>query len=71
MLPQHRHEHEHGRDEYQRERDLRDRTGGEGLDISFRAAFVGFFVPAREGCQEEEGDEGEDYGDDSIMRDFG
>ena len=69
VLPQHRHEHEDRRDEYQRERDLRDRSGGERLDVSFRAALVGLFVPAREGCEEEEGDEGEDYGDDSMRGD--
>ena len=32
------------------------------------AALVDFFVPAREGGEEDEADEGEDYGDDSVKK---
>jgi hypothetical protein len=40
---------------------------GEGLDVDVAAgAGVVLFVPAWEGREEEEGDEGEDDGDDSV-----
>ena len=65
MLPQHRHEDEDGGDEDQSESDLRDGTRGEGFDVSVGAMFVDFFVPAREGGEEEEANEGEDDGHDT------
>ncbi len=65
MLPQHRHQHEDRRHEDQRQRHLRHGPRGEGLDVVGRAFFVGLFVPAGEGGEEDEADEGEDDGDDS------
>lgn len=67
VLPEHADEHEDGRDEDEGERDLRDGARGEGLDVDVGAgAGVVFFVPAGESCEEQEGYEGEDYGDDST-----
>ena len=66
VLPEHRHEHEYGRDKDQGESDLRDGTRGEGFDVPVGSMLVDFFVPAGEGGEEEEADEGEDDGDDSI-----
>ena len=66
MLPQHGDEHEDGRDEDDGEGDLRDGARGEGLDFTVAAVVVSFFVPAGEGGEEEEADEGEDDGDDAV-----
>jgi len=69
MLPQHADEHEDGGDENEGEGDLRDGAGGEGFDVDVGAgAGVALFVPAREGGEEEEGYEGEDYGDDAVRK---
>lgn len=68
MLPEHGHKHEDGGDEDEGECRLGDGTRGKGLDVDVGAARVGLGVPAREGCQEEEGYEGEDDSDDSVMR---
>lgn len=67
VLPQHGDEDEDGSDEDEGEGDLGDGSRGERFDVSLRAALVGFFVPARESCEEDEADEGEDHGDDSAM----
>ena len=68
MLPEHGDEHEDRSDEDEGEGDLGDGPRGEGLDVDVGArAGVVFFVPAGEGGEEEEGDEGEDYGDDAAM----
>lgn len=66
MLPQHADEHEDRGHEDERERDLADGPGGEGLDVALGAALVGFLVPAGEGGEQEEADEGEDDGDDAV-----
>lgn len=68
VLPQHRHQHEHRRHEDQRQRHLRHGPRREGLDVVGGPFFVRFFVPAREGGEEDEADEGEDDGDDSVER---
>jgi hypothetical protein len=66
MLPQDGDEHEDGGDEDEGQGDLRDGPRGEGLDVDVGAgAGVALFVPAREGGEEEEGDEGEDDGYDA------
>lgn len=66
VLPQHADEHEDRGHEDERERDLADGSGGEGLDVALGAAFVGFLVPAGEGGEQEEADEGEDDGNDAV-----
>lgn len=66
MLPQHADEHEDGGDEDEGQRDLADGPGGEGLDVALGAALVHFLVPAGEGGEQEEADEGEHDGDDAI-----
>lgn len=66
MLPEDGHEHEDGGDEDQGQRHLRDGARGEGLHVVHGVVRVGFFVPAWEGGEEEEADEGEDDGDDSA-----
>ena len=66
MLPQHRHQHEDAGHEDERQRHLRHGPRGEGLDVALRAPLVDLLVPAREGGQQEEADEGEDDGDDSV-----
>ena len=43
-----------------------DGARGERLDLAFGAGVVGFFVPAREGREEEETDESE-YDCDNTM----
>ena len=66
VLPQHGHEHEDGGDEDDREGDLADGPGREGLDVDFGArGLVLLVVPAGECGEEEEGEEGEDDGHDS------
>lgn len=67
VLPQYGDEDEDRGHEDEGESDLGDRSRGERLDVSFGAALVGFFVPAGEGCEEDEADEGEDHGDDSAV----
>ena len=47
---------------------MRDGTRGEGFDVSFGTVVVDFFVPAWEGGKEDEADEGEDDGDDSVIQ---
>lgn len=66
VLPQHRHQDEDGRDEDDGQSDLRDGPAGEGLDLAVGALAVLLLVPAGEGGQEEEADEGEDDGDDAA-----
>lgn len=68
VLPEDGHEHEDGGDEDECERGLGYGAGGEGFDVDFAAAARALFVPAREGREEEEGYEGEDYGDDAVMK---
>ena len=69
VLPQHADEHEDGGDEDVRQGDLGDGSAGEGLDVDVGAgAGVVFFVPAGEGGEEEESDEGEDDGDDAAEK---
>ena len=69
MLPQHRDEDEDRGDEYKCQRGLRDWSGRERFDVSEGTVFfVVFFVPTGEGGEEDEADEGEDYGDDSMRR---
>lgn len=59
MLPEDADEDEDGGDEDEREGYLRNGAGGEGFDVDVAAgAGVVFFVPAGEGCEEEEGYEG-------------
>jgi hypothetical protein len=68
MLPQDGDEHEDGGDEDQGQGDLGDGPRGEGLDVDVGAgAGVALFVPAGEGGEEEEGDEGQDDGYDAGM----
>lgn len=57
MLPQDRDEREDGGDEDEGQRDLGDGARGEGLDFAVGAGFVDFFVPAREGGEEQEAEE--------------
>jgi hypothetical protein len=67
VLPQDRDEHEHARDEDERERDLADGPRGERLDVDLAARELVFFdVPAGEGGEQDEAEEGEDDGDDSV-----
>lgn len=66
MLPEHGDEHEDGGDEDDGESDLGYGARGEGLDFAFGTFGVFFFVPAGECGEEEEADEGEDYGDDAV-----
>ena len=69
MLPQHADEDEDGRDEDEGESDLGNGSGGKRLDVDVGAgAGIVFFVPAWEGCEEEEGYEGEDDGDDAVKK---
>ena len=65
VLPQHGHEHEDGGDEDERQRGLGDGPGRERFDVPLRAPFVDLLVPTWECDEEEEGDEGQDYGDDA------
>jgi hypothetical protein len=66
MLPEDGDEHEDRGDEDQGEGNLRDGSRGERLDVDVGAgAGVALFVPAGEGGEEEEGDEGEDDGYDA------
>lgn len=67
VLPQDADEDEDGGDEDEGQGDLGDGPRGEGFDVDVGAgAGVVLFVPAREGGEEEEGYEGEDYGDDAV-----
>ena len=66
MLPQHADEHEDGGDEDEGQGNLADGAGGKGFDVALGAALVGFLVPAGEGGEQEEADEGEDDGDDAV-----
>ncbi len=68
VLPQHRHEHEHRRHEDDRQRHLRHRPARERLDLPLRPLAVLLLVPAGEGRQQQEADEGEDDGDDAVRR---
>lgn len=69
MLPQDAHQHEYRRDENQCERHLRDGSGGKGFDVNVGAgASVVFFVPAGKSGEEEKGEEGEDEGDDAVVK---
>lgn len=45
---------------------MRDRSRGEGLDISFRAALVHLFMPAWKGRKKDEADKSKNDGDDSV-----
>ena len=63
MLPEYRDEDEDRGDEDEGQGDLGDGAGGEGFYIADGVVFGGFFVPAGEGGEEEEAEEGEDYGD--------
>ena len=65
MLPQDGNEHEHRGDKDQGEGDLRDWSRWEGFHLSLRSSDVDFFVPARKGSKEDEGDESEDDGNDA------
>jgi hypothetical protein len=66
VLPEDGDEHEDGGDEDQGQGDLRDGPRGEGLDVDVGAGVgVALLVPAGEGREEEEGDEGEDDGYDA------
>lgn len=67
MLPQHGDEHEDRGDEDEGQGHLRHGPRGEGLDVVLGAVRVGLFVPAREGGEQDEADEGEDYGDDAGL----
>ncbi len=67
VLPQHRHEHEDGGDEDDGERHLRHGPRGEGLLGLDRAGLVDLLVPSRECGEQQETDEGEDDGDDSLF----
>jgi len=66
MLPEDGDEHEDGGDEDQGQGGLRDGPRWEGLDVADGVFVVGLFVPAGEGGEQEEADEGEDDGDDSV-----
>jgi hypothetical protein len=69
VLPQDGDEHEDGGDEDEGEGDLADKPRGEGLDVDVGAGdFVVLVVPAGEGGEEDEREEGEDDGDDPISR---
>ena len=60
MLPQHRDENKYGGDEDDRQRNLRDESRRERLDLTFGAIGIVFLVPTREGGEQEQTDEGED-----------
>lgn len=66
MLPKHRDQHEDGADEDDGEGDLRHWTGGEGFDFALGADAVFLLVPAWEGREKKEADEGKDDGNDAI-----
>ena len=66
VLPQHRDQHEDGGDEDDGQRHLRHGPAREGFHLAVGALAVLLLVPAREGGQEEEADEGEDDGDDAA-----
>ena len=66
MLPEYGDENEDRGDEDKGQGDLGDGTGGEGFYVAdFGAVIGGFFVPAREGGEEEKAEKGEDDGDDA------
>lgn len=69
MLPQDRDQHEDGGDEDDGQGHLRHGPAGEGLHLAVGALAVLLLVPAWEGGQQEEADEGEDYGDDANWED--
>lgn len=66
VLPQDRDEHEDRGDEDDGQGDLGDGPAGERLHLALGTFAVLFLVPAREGGEEEEADEGEDDGDDAV-----
>lgn len=67
MLPQDRDQHEDGGDEDDGQGHLRHGPAGEGLHLAVGPLAVLLLVPAGEGGQQEEADEGEDYGDDANL----
>lgn len=66
MLPQHRDQYEDGSDKNDDEGDLADGPRRERLDFALGTLRVFLFVPAGEGGEEEEADEGEDDCDDAV-----
>ena len=68
VLPQHRHQHEDGRDEDDGQRHLRHGPRGERLHLAVGALAVLLLVPAREGGEQQEADEGEDDCDDAVEK---
>lgn len=67
VLPQDRDQHEDGGDEDDGQGHLRHGPAGEGLHLAVGPLAVLLLVPAREGGQQEEADEGEDYCDDAAV----
>lgn len=67
VLPQDRDQHEDGGDEDDGQGHLRHGPAREGLHLAVGPLAVLLLVPAWEGGQEEEADEGEDDGDDSGL----
>lgn len=71
MLPEHGDEDEDGGDEDEGKGDLRDWSRWERLDIDVRTcALVSLLMPAREGGEEDEGEEGEDNGNDEQVGEY-
>lgn len=66
VLPQDRDEDEDGGDEDDGQRHLADGPRREGLDLALGALVALLLVPAGEGGEEEQADEGEDDGDDTV-----
>lgn len=66
VLPQDRDQHEDGGDEDDGQGHLRHGPAGEGLHLAVGPLAVLLLVPAGEGGEQEEADEGEDYCDDAV-----
>lgn len=65
VLPKYRDQHEDGGDEDDGQRNLGNGTRGEGLDFAVGALGILLLMPAWEGGEQKEADEGEDDGDDA------
>jgi hypothetical protein len=65
VLPEDRDKHEYRCDEYDGERDLRDRSRWEWFDFSFTTGSIFLLVPSWESCEEQEADECEYDRDDA------
>lgn len=68
MLPQYGDKDEDGGDEDEGKGDLRNRSRWERLDVDIRACtLIPLLVPSWEGCEQDEGEEGKNQGDDQEI----